>query len=394
MENKCIVIGVSGGIAAYKAASLVSSLKKKGHDVHVIMTRNATEFISPLTFETLSSNRVSVDTFDRNFEYNVNHISLAKKADVFALVPASANVIAKVANGIADDMLTTTFLASSAIKIICPAMNTGMLENEVTQNNLNRCRELGYQVVQSATGYLACGDVGSGRLAAIEDIETVIEYALYKEKTLVGKKVLISAGSTMEKLDPVRYIRNHSTGKMGFALAKVAKALGAEVTLVKGISDLPTPVGVDIITTLNAKAMFEYFKEHFHKYDFIIKAAAVSDYTCAHVEEHKIKKSTATINLELNKTNDILKWLGEHKLAHQKCCGFAMETENLLENAKDKLLSKQVDMIVANSLSTPNAGFAHDTNVASIVTKEEIISLPLMTKEELAYTILEALRKG
>ncbi len=393
MNRKCIIIGVTGGIAAYKAATLVSSLKKKGHEVHVIMTKNATEFISPLTFETLSSNRVSIETFDRSFEYSVQHVSLAKKADVFAVVPATANVIAKIVHGIADDMLTTTFMACLCPKIICPAMNTGMLENEVTQNNLKRCKELGYHLVESDSGYLACGDIGKGRLADLYHIENAIDYALTQEKTLHGKNILITAGSTLEAIDPIRYIRNHSTGKMGFALAKQAKANGANVTLITGLTEIPDLFDVNTIHVKSAQEMFEAVKQNYSNADIIIKSAAVADYSPENYSQQKIKKSDNSLNLKLAKTQDILKWLAENKLPNQFLCGFAMETENLIENAKSKLINKSVDMIVANSLIQTGSGFAGDTNIATILTKEKTIEFNLMSKEDLSNEILKLIEK-
>lgn len=391
MDKKCIVVGVTGGIAAYKAAQLVSNLKKKGHEVHVIMTKNATEFVAPLTFETLSQNRVSIDTFDRNFEYNVQHISLAKKADCFVIAPATANVIAKIVHGLADDMLTTTFLAANCAKIICPAMNTGMLENPVTVANFEKCRELGYVLVESGNGLLACGDVGKGRLAELSDIESAIEKALTQDCFLKGKKVLVTAGATQEAIDPVRYITNHSTGKMGYALAHQAALHGADVTLVSGKCNLSTPYGVNRIDIISAQDMFEAVSSLSSEMDIIIKAAAVADYTPIDTADHKLKKKEGDMKIDLKRTQDILAWLGEHKKDGQFLCGFAMETENLLNNATDKLTRKNADMIVANSLTEKGAGFGTDTNRVILITKEGSKQLELLSKEETAYEILKAI---
>ncbi len=392
MKNNCIVVGVTGGIAAYKAAQLVSDLKKKYADVHVIMTKNACEFVSPLTFETLSGNRVSVDTFDRNFEYNVEHVSLAKKADCFVIAPATANVIAKVVHGIADDMLTTTFLAAKCPKIICPAMNTGMLENLVTLENLNKANSLGYKIVESGSGYLACGDIGNGRLADLIDIEDQIELALQKELYLKGKKVLITAGPTQEAIDPVRYITNHSSGKMGYALAKQAALAGAEVTLISGDVQLHCPKNINLIKVKSAEDLFNAVKKN-ADHDIIIKAAAVADYTPLEYVDHKMKKSDSDLSLSLKRTSDCLAWLGENKQENQFICGFAMETENLIENAKAKLIKKNADMIVANSLATPNTGFQVDTNQVTLITKDSTTQLELMSKEDTAIAILQKIKE-
>ena len=386
---KTVILGVTGGIAAYKAAQLTSDLKKKGYDVHVIMTRNATEFVSPLTFETLSGHRVSIDTFDRNFEYNVQHVSLARMADVFVIAPATANVIAKVANGLADDMLTTTFLACDCEKILCPAMNTGMLNNPATQHNLNVLRERGMHIVESGSGILACGDVGKGRLAEPAEIEDEIEQVLYSEKILAGKTVLVSAGATQEALDPVRYISNHSTGKMGYAIARAARNMGAHVILVHGQTSLPALRQVEDIPVVSAAQMAEAILSRQDECDIIIKAAAVADYTPQTVADNKIKKTEGEFVLPLKRTVDILKTLGEHKPQGQILCGFAMETRDLLVNARKKLDSKNADMIVANSLKEKGAGFGVDTNRVTILTQEKEESLDLMKKEDLAYELLQ-----
>lgn len=391
--NKCVIVGVTGGIAAYKTCQLVSDLRKKDYEVHVIMTKNATEFVSPLTFEVLSGNRVSVDTFDRDFEYNVQHVSLAKKADCFVIAPATANVIAKIANGLADDMLTTTFLAASCKKIICPAMNTGMYDNPVTIDNINKCKMLGFDVLESGSGYLACGDIGKGRLIENETIELAIEKNLVFNPILLNKNILISAGPTEEAIDPVRFISNHSSGKMGYALAKIAMYLGANVTLVAGptnLSDLPW------ITTLhvkNAKEMAQAVKENAEFQDIIIMAAAVADFTIDNPSVQKIKKDNTSTTLILEPTEDILSYLGGHKKEGQILCGFAMETENLVKNATKKCVEKNCDFVIANNLTTKGAGFKTDTNQVTIISKNEVESLELMTKDEVALRILKRIIK-
>lgn len=391
--KKCIVIGVTGGIAAFKACQLVSNLKKKDYDIHVIMTKNATEFIAPLTFESLSGNRVSIDTFDRNFEYSTQHISLAKKADCFVIVPATANVIAKIVHGLADDMLTTTFLACSCKKIICPAMNTGMLNNPITQANIAKCIDLGYEIIDSDNGYLACGDVGKGKLADIDIIEQAIEKSL-EEPLLQGKKICITAGPSQEAIDPVRFITNHSSGKMGHALAKIARNLGAEVTLIEGptsLSDLPW---INTIHVKSAKDMFDEVTKRAEQFDCIIKAAAVADYTIKNPATQKVKKQEGNLMLSLERTEDILAYLGQHKRENQILCGFAMETENLIENAKNKCIKKNCDLVIANSISTEGTGFKTDTNKITIIRKDSIKEFDLMSKEECARIILEECFKG
>ncbi|MEG0240429.1 bifunctional phosphopantothenoylcysteine decarboxylase/phosphopantothenate--cysteine ligase CoaBC [Anaerorhabdus sp.] len=391
--RKCVVIGVTGGIAAFKACQLVSNLKKKNYEIHVIMTKNATEFVAPLTFESLSGNRVSVDTFDRNFEYNVQHISLAKKADAFVIAPATANVIAKIVHGIADDMLSTTFLAASCKKIICPAMNTGMLNNPVTVENIEKCKQLGYMIVDAESGMLACGDEGKGKLADVSIIEDAIEYSLYP-KPLQGKKVLVTAGPTQEAIDPVRYITNHSSGKMGYAIAKAARNLGADVLLITGETNLtPCPM-IQTIEIKTAKEMFDEVTRYSKDQDCIIKAAAVADYTVIDPATNKIKKKDNTLTIELTKTDDILAYLGQNKKAGQILCGFAMETENLIENAKEKCIKKNCDLLVANNLSVDGAGFKTNTNVVTIIRPNEIKELELMSKEKLAYQILKECFRG
>ncbi len=393
MEKKTIVIGVCGGIAAYKSAQLASNLYKKGYDVHVIMTKNATEFITPLTFETLTHNRVSVGTFDRNYQYDVNHISLAKRADLFVLAPASANCIAKVAHGIADDMLTTTFLAANCPKLIAPAMNTGMLNNPITQSNLEKCKEYGMVVIESDSGYLACGDVGKGRLAEIEDIEDAIDYLLVKNKPLVGVNVVVTAGPTQEDIDPVRFITNHSSGKMGYSLAKAARNLGANVTLITGPVSLRRPVFIDIVAVRTAEDMFQAVDNLKNQYDILVKSAAVSDYKASFVNPHKIKKQGQHQTLDLMMNKDILATMGQIKRDDQVICGFAMETENLEENATKKLLGKNADLIVANQLNEEFAGFKGDTNVVTLIHPNGSMKLDKMSKEDLGYEIMEQLLK-
>ena len=377
LKDKKIVLGVTGSIAAYKIAALASMLKKQGADITVIMTRNATNFINPITFETLTGNKCLIDTFDRNFEYSVEHVALAKQAQVFLIAPASANVIAKVANGIADDMLTTTFLACSCPKIIAPAMNTHMYENPILQDNLAKCRHYGMEILTPADGYLACGDTGA------------IERAISHEKDLAGKKVLVTAGPTREAIDPVRYITNHSTGKMGYALAKQAMLRGADVTLVTGPVELTPPPYVQVVPVTSAKDMFDAVTAVSDEQDIIIKAAAVADYRPATVASEKVKKSNDTLSIALERTDDILKYLGEHKRDGQFLCGFSMETEHMLENSKAKLVKKNLDMIAANNLKVKGAGFGTDTNIITLITPDGATELPLMSKEAAADAILD-----
>ena len=391
MSKKTIVLGVTGGIAAFKSAQIASNLYKKGYDVHVIMTKNATEFIQPLTFETLTHNRVSIDTFDRNFEYNVNHISLAQRADLFVVAPASANCIAKFAHGLADDMLSTTFLAASCPKLIAPAMNTGMLTNPITQRNIKMCKEAGMQFIESGSGYLACGDIGAGRLADVDDIMDAIEWAIVKEKPLEGVKVVVTAGPTQEDLDPVRFITNHSSGKMGYSVARAARNLGANVTLISGPVNLRKPVGIEVINVRTATEMFEVFDSLKSQYDILIKSAAVSDYGVESVANQKLKKYGDRLTLEFVMNQDILAYAGQHKLPHQVVCGFAMETENLVEFATKKLINKKADMIVANQLTDEGAGFNKDTNLVTFITESNCEKLDLMSKEAVGYEILSRL---
>lgn len=387
--QKTIVLGVTGGIAAFKAAQLASDLIKKDYDVEVILTKNATQFIAPLTFEALIDHNVVVDTFEKVQSRSIHHISIAKKADLFILVPASANVIAKVAHGIADDMLTTTFLACNKQKVICPAMNTQMYENPITQENLQRCRDLGYAILEPAVGHLACGDTGKGKLCDLQDILDYVDRFFHRSDLLKGKRVLITAGPTQEALDPVRYLTNHSSGKMGYSLAQAALDMGAEVTLISGPVQLTAPKGVRFYPVTTAKEMFDAVCAHCDTADFIIKAAAVGDYRPLYVSEQKIKKGGERLHVEFVKNPDILAYLGEHKRPHQIICGFAMETQNLLENAQAKLENKHCDMIVANDLHTEGAGFQSDTNIATILDRSSRTPCPKMSKYALGVTILK-----
>lgn len=389
LKGKTIVLGVTGSIAAYKIANLASMLVKMHADVNVIMTKNATNFINPITFETLTSNKCLVETFDRNFEFNVEHVALAKRADLFMVAPASANVIGKIANGIADDMLTTTIMACKAKKIIAPAMNTNMYENPIVQDNLKKLEGYGYEVISPACGYLACGDTGAGKLPSEEELFAYIMKELHYEKDLVGKKVLVTAGPTREAIDPVRYISNHSTGKMGYAIAKCAMERGAEVILITGKTAIPKPAFVKVVEVVSAKDMFEAVKEYYQDCDFIIKSAAVADYTPAVVADEKMKKKDDDLSIALTRTTDILKYIGEHRRENQVICGFAMETQDLIENATKKLESKNVDMIVANNLKVSGAGFGTDTNVVTIIKKDGANQLPIMTKDEVACKLLD-----
>lgn len=387
LENKTVVLGVTGSIAAYKIASLASSLVKKGANVHVIMTQNATNFINPITFESLTGRKCLIDTFDRNFEFQVEHVSLAKQADVFMVAPASANVIGKIAGGIADDMLTTTIMACKAPKIISPAMNTNMFENPIVQDNIQKLKDYGYEVIDPASGYLACGDTGAGKMPEPEVLESYIMKAIAMEKDMSGKKVLITAGATMEKIDPVRFISNHSTGKMGYALAKMAMLRGADVTLVTGKTNIPKPHFVKIIEAESAKEMFEAVDRIFDSQDIAIMSAAVADYRPKTVAEQKIKKKDGESVIELERTEDILATMAARK-KNQIVCGFSMETENMLNNSKAKLEKKNLDMICANNLKVAGAGFGTDTNVVTLITKDSVEELPLMSKEEVAEEIL------
>ncbi len=394
MDKKCVIVGVTGGIAAYKVCSLVSSLKKKGHDVHVLMSKGAEEFVTPLTMQTLSANRVVRDIFTLDGEVEVHHISLAERADAFVVAPASADFIAKAANGIADDMLTTTFLAATCPKLVVPAMNVHMLENPATQRNINQLREDGILVMESASGYLACGDVGKGRMPEAVEIEDALMEVMDDNKFLEGKKVLVSAGATMEAVDPVRYITNHSSGKMGFALARAARNAGAEVTLVTGNTVLSDPFDVSTIHVKSAKDMHDAILSRSDEMDAIIMAAAVADYTPKEIAEEKIKKNDGDLSIALKRTDDILLELGRKKKPGQVLIGFAMETENLLENATKKLEAKNADYIIANSLREKGAGFGVDTNVVTILSRVGEKNLGLLSKEETAEMILVNCLKG
>lgn len=388
LKNKTVILGVTGSIAAYKIANLSSMLVKLNCDVHVIMTKNALNFINPITFETITKNKCLVDTFDRDFEFDVKHISLAKKADLILVAPSSANIIGKVSNGIADDMLSTTIMASKATTIFSPAMNTNMYENKIVQDNIKKLIDYGYKFIEPASGFLACRDEGKGKLPSEELLVSYIIKEIALEKDLVGKKVLITAGATRESLDPVRFITNHSSGKMGFSLAKMAKLRGAEVLLIKANTTAKIPDFLDIINVENAEDMYNAVLENYKEYDIIIKAAAVSDYTPVYQNENKIKKSEENFILELKKTKDILAFLGENKKNNQFICGFSMETENLIENSRKKLINKNVNMIVANNLNIEGAGFSVDTNLVTIITEKTETTLPLMDKDEVANTIL------
>ena len=388
LENKTVVLGVTGSIAAYKIANLASALKKKKCDVHVIMTKNATNFINPITFETLTGNKCLVDTFDRNFEFNVEHVSLAKRADVFMVAPASANVIGKIAGGIADDMLTTTIMACHCPKIISPAMNTGMFENPIVQDNLKKLKKYGYEVIEPADGYLACGDVGRGKMPEPELLLEYINKAIAMEKTFSGKNVLITAGPTMEKIDPVRFISNHSTGKMGYNLARIAMYKGANVTLVTGKTAIKTPDFVNVIQVESAQDMYDAVDATFDDQDVVIMSAAVADYKPKNVYDEKVKKKDGEMAIELERTKDILASMSKRR-KNQFICGFSMETENMIENSKAKLEKKNVDMICANNLKVEGAGFGVDTNVVTIITNDDVKELPLDTKENVAAAILD-----
>lgn len=393
LQGKTILLGVTGSIAAYKSANLASMLKKLHADVHVIMTANAVNFINPITFETLTGNKCLTDTFDRNFQFEVEHISLAKKADVVMVAPASANVIAKLAHGIADDMLTTTILACTCPKIIAPAMNTRMYENPITQDNLKTLAGYGFQIVEPATGLLACRDVGKGKMP---DEKVLAEHILKEisfEKDLAGKRILITAGPTREAIDPVRFITNHSSGKMGYALARMAMLRGAQVTLVSGPTALEAPAFTDIVPITSARELYEAVTSRAADQDIIIKAAAVADYRPACVSEEKVKKSDSELSLELERTEDTLQYLGDHKLQGQLLCGFAMETSDMETRAREKLKKKHLDMIVANNVKVDGAGFGTDTNVVTILTAEGRIELEKMSKEAVAMRILDELVK-
>lgn len=393
-DNKCVLIGVTGGIAVYKICTLVSSLKKQGYEVHVLMTENAQKFVTPLTFQTLSAQRVITDMFSTEYEPDVHHISLAKKADAFVIAPATADVIAKVANGIADDMLTTTFLASTCPKMIVPAMNTHMLLNPVTQDNLEKCRHYGMMVLSSGDGYLACGDKGPGRMPEPYEIEDAIKDLLETDKYLKGKKVLVTAGPTQEDLDPVRYLTNHSTGRMGFALARAARNAGAEVTLVAGYNTLRPLSGVETINVRSSQEMADAVLPRQKDMDIMVLAAAVADYRPVRKSDEKIHKGKEDWNIEVEKTTDILEELGKHKKEGQLLIGFSMETRDLIKNSRRKLEKKNCDFIVANNLKTKGAGFAGDTNVVTILSKDAVKELGLLSKDDTAKEILSWTVRG
>ena len=389
LKGKTVLLGITGSIAAYKIAYLASALHKLHADVHVLMTENATNFINPITFETLTGNKCLVDTFDRNFQFQVEHVSIAKKADVVMIAPASANVIGKLANGLADDMLTTTVMACRCQKILAPAMNTAMYENPVVQDNIRKLKTYGYEVITPASGYLACGDTGAGKMP---EPETLLEYILKEaafQKDLAGKKLLVTAGPTQEAIAPVRCLTNHSSGKMGYAIAKMAMLRGAEVTLVSGPTAIEPPLFVKVVPVTSARDMFEAVTGLSHEQDIIIKAAAVADYRPKQVSEDKVKKKDDQASIELERTDDILKYLGQHKKQGQFLCGFSMETRDMISNSRAKLEKKNLDMVAANNLKVEGAGFQGDTNVLTLITQDEEVSLPLMSKEDAALKILD-----
>ena len=393
LKGKCVVLGVTGSIAAYKIANLASALVKLHADVHVIMTRNATNFINPIAFETLTGNKCLVDTFDRNFQFNVEHVALGKRADVFMVAPASANVIGKIAGGIADDMLTTTIMAAKCKKFISPAMNTNMFENPIVQDNLKKLEHYGYEIISPASGYLACGDTGAGKMPEPETLLSYILRELAHEKDMEGMKVLVTAGPTREAIDPVRFISNHSTGKMGYAIAENCMRRGARVTLVSGPVSLMPPMFVDVVKVVSAAEMAEAVISRAPEQDLIIKTAAVADYRPAHVAAEKIKKQEGVDDsvIQLERTQDILSYLGAHRRDGQFICGFSMETENMLENSRKKLAKKNVDMIVANNLRVAGAGFGTDTNVVTMITADDCVELEIMTKARVAEAILDTI---
>ena len=389
LQGKTVLLGVTGSIAAYKIAYLASALKKLHAQVHVLMTKNATNFINPITFESLTGNKCLVDTFDRNFQFQVEHVSIAKQADVVMIAPASANVIGKLAHGIADDMLTTTIMACKCKKIISPAMNTNMYENPIVQDNLAILQHYGYKVIEPASGYLACGDTGAGKMPEPEMLLEYILREIAKEKDLSGRKVLVTAGPTQEAIDPVRYITNHSSGKMGYALAKAAMLRGAQVTLVSGPCAIEPPPFVKLVPIVTAKEMFDAVTSVSFEQDIIIKAAAVADYRPAKVFDDKVKKQEGQMSIELEKTDDILQYLGDNRVPGQFLCGFSMETQNMLGNSRAKLGKKHLDMVAANNLKVAGAGFQGDTNVLTLITQDEDVSLQLMSKADAANIILD-----
>ena len=389
LKGKTIVLGVTGSIAAYKMANVASMLVKRGCEVHVVMTKNATNFINPIAFESLTNTKCLVETFDRNFQFHVAHVSLTDKADAMLIAPASANIIGKIANGIADDMLSTTVMACNKPVIISPAMNTKMYNNPILQDNLDKLRRFGYEIVEPANGHLACGTSGAGKMPSEEVLVAHLERVIAKEKDLKGKKVLVTAGPTIEAIDPVRYISNHSSGKMGYAIARAGARRGAEVTLVSGPVNQTVPLGVTLVPVVSARDMFEAVTSRSAKQDAIIKSAAVADYRPAVVGTEKTKKSDGDMSIALERTDDILSWLGDHRREGQFLCGFSMETQNMLENSKAKLEKKHVDMIVANNLKTAGAGFGTDTNVVTLITKDGAEELEKMSKDQVAHVLLD-----
>lgn len=391
LQGKCVLLGITGGIAAYKIANVASGLRKAGAKVHVIMTENATKFITPLTFETLTNNRCVVDTFARDFQYDVKHISLAKAADLILIAPATANVIAKLANGLADDMLTTTVLAARCKKLVAPAMNTAMLENPITQDNLAKLKKYGFGIIEPAVGMLACKDVGSGKLPEPETLLDCIAMELAREKDMAGLHVTVTAGPTQEALDPVRYLTNHSTGRMGYAIAREAMLRGADVTLISGPTALKPVSGVKTVDVVSAKDMFEAVQAALPETDILVKAAAVADYRPVSIAEDKIKKQDGDMAIPLERTDDILGWVAEHRHPGLFVCGFSMETRDMIENSRKKLARKHLDMIAANNLKVAGAGFGVDTNVVTILTADGIQELPLMGKDQVAAKLLDAI---
>ena len=393
LNGKCVLLGVTGGIAAYKMANVASALRKLGADVEVIMTRNATQFITPITFETLTGHKCMVDTFDRDFKFEVTHIALAKKADVILVAPATANVIAKMAHGIADDMLTTTVLAAKCPKLVSPAMNTGMLENPITQDNIATLERYGFTVIPSESGMLACKDVGSGRLPKEDVLIEYILHAIARPKDLAGLRIAVTAGPTQEPLDPVRYLTNHSTGKMGYAVARAAAMRGADVTLIHGPTALPPVRFTEDVPITTAQDMYDAVTSRFDAMDILVMAAAVADYRPATVADDKIKKKDGDLSIPLARTSDILGWVAEHRHPGLFVCGFSMETQNMLENSQAKLAKKKLDMIVANNLKVEGAGFGVETNVVTLITKDDVTQLPLMGKDQVAARLLEEIQR-
>lgn len=392
LKGKTIVLGVTGSVAAYKMANVASMLVKRGCEVHVIMTKNATNFINPIAFESLTNTKCLVDTFDRNFQFHVAHISLTDKADAMLIAPASANIIGKIASGIADDMLSTTVMACAKPVIIAPAMNTKMYTNPILQDNLEKLRSFGYEIIEPATGHLACGTTGAGKMPSEEVLIAHLERQIAKEKDLTGKKVLVTAGPTIESIDPVRYISNHSSGKMGYAIAKAAMLRGADVTLVSGKTSIEPPMFVDVVDITSAGDMYREVMNRSHEQDIIIKAAAVADYTPTDVSDEKVKKKDGDLSVPLIRTKDILKSLGENRRDGQFLCGFSMETQNMLENSRAKLQKKKIDLIVANNLKEEGAGFHTDTNVVTFITQKEEKQLPIMSKDEVADALIDFIR--